>query len=229
MKDSIDLDLAYNNVINAIEHFYDSVNQYDDALHRHIEELAAKKKRNEIWLILSRADRVEKFKTQVLELKNLWQEVISNKIEPAGDGNRREDRKRGITTRTTCEINKGAVRIETERNESGTPYSNIVPLDLFKEISLTAIKLIQQNGFVKTSNVVDLLANEIVERSDYKKSPRVPVYLTFKILLKNNILQLDENNSHKYLLGSKPNPIRWIENLGRNYQNRRQEPNSNHR
>lgn len=87
-----------------------------------------------------------------------------------------------------------------------TTYSNIVPRNLFVTIAFQAYREILksgagqlQNGYVKTSHVLDVMKSTISELSDYKSenSIRLPIYVTFKVLVKEGYFSKE---SHKYRL-----------------------------
>lgn len=58
------------------------------------------------------------------------------------------------------------------------------------------------------------MVNKIIAESDYKKAPRLPVYATFKVLMKQNLFKTAEGNSHKYIfVNDKSSVLSWIEPL----------------
>ncbi len=173
---------------------------------------------NEIRKILDQEDRILSYIAIVQDLKEKWDDVVygNNNFESTNSNTNediQDDNKKDVSARTNWKVSGDSMKIETERYD-GPPYSNVFALALFKEIALIALGFIERNGSVKTSEVVHLLSNKIISTSDYKKTPRIPVYATFKVLVKENKFKIDEHNSHKYLLGvSKEKLNNWIEHL----------------
>lgn len=120
---------------------------------------------------------------------------------------------KNVTERTQWKITDDMVKVITERND-GVPYSNVIPLSIFKDIVLTALQLIEEKGSVKTGDVTQELKDKIVSSSDYKKTPRIPVYASFKVLLKEGMLRVNETNSKEYLLNRQAKEIKeWVNAL----------------
>lgn len=208
------LDSQYDDVISAMDMLSESVNKYEGSLMDSIAELAKNRQSEQIRETLLQADRIKIFTESINELKLRWNEVIigSDKFASIESKDNNDDgSNREVTARTTWKIADNSIRIETDRPD-GTPYSNVFPSSTFKEIAKTAVSIADKNGSVKTTEVLNLLGGKIVAQSDYKKTPRIPVYATFKVLVKEGVLRIDETNSHKYLLGlSKAKAISWIE------------------
>lgn len=215
MNNSAVVNSNYDNVVSAIELLADSVTKYENALMDSIAQLAKDRQTEQIRETLAQTERVKCFFESITDLKDKWSNVVN------GDDDEllntpivsEDTDKRVVTARTSWKVAGDSVKIETARPD-GPPYSNVIPLSIFKEIATNAVKFIERNGSVKTSEVLNLLSKKIISQSDYKKTPRIPVYATFKVLVKENILKIDEHNSHKYLLGiSKNKAISWIEEL----------------
>lgn len=211
-----DTNSHYDNVLSAIDLLSDSVSKYEGALMESIAELAKNWETDQIKERLAEVDRIKGFSQQIVVLNQRWQEAVTGTSEDDSSISETTDddsTTREVSARTSWKIAGNTVRIETERVE-GPSYSNVFPVSIFKDIARTAIKLADKNGFVKTSEVLTPLESKIVSQSDYKKTPRIPVYASFKVLVKENILNIDENNSHKYLLGlSKNKATSWVEAL----------------
>lgn len=209
------IDSHHDNVLSAIELLTDAVTKYEGALMDSIAELAKNREADQIRLTLSQADRIKAFAEFVTDLKQKWNDVVNGNdiAENASKDIEDEPTSREVTARTTWKIAGNSVRIETERID-GPPYSNVFPLSILKLIASSAVSMADKNKSVKTSEVLNLLSKKIIAESDYKKTPRIPVYATFKVLVKENFLQIDENNSHKYLLAvPKIKADNWIEKL----------------
>lgn len=197
------------NVLSAINTLNRAVTDYRGGLMDSISELAKARQLNKVGEIYNQAEKVDSFLNLVCELETQWLKITN--------GNEKEfeenDNEKEVAERTSWAIVGNNIRIETKRIE-GPPYSNVFSLSLFKEITRTAISIIEKNNWVKTSEVEKILGKKIMAGSDYKKTPRIPVYATFKVLVKENLFKIDTNNSHRYLISnSKASLINWLDDL----------------
>lgn len=162
-----------------------------------IQGFAADHDGSKIESSIAAIQEIERIKTQVCASKNAWKSLFTvaqaSGTVPAG-----KPRLNDVADRTSWKKANDSIRVETSRVD-GPAYSNAFPLTVFKKIAKSAYDFAQQNGYVKTSDVFNALKNEIIANSDYKRAPRMPIYATFKVLVKENLLKIDENNSHKYL------------------------------
>lgn len=201
-----------NDVTGSFELLMESIETYQDYIGREVSNHASKKEWQSVTELSNQGEKVDLFIKKVQGLKKEWLNLIFGDDENVdNDGVDREEI--SATARTSWTITNGKIRIETERIE-GKPYSNVVPLTLFKQIIFCALNHIEKNKYVKTTNVLNDMGNEIMSKSDYKRAPRIPIYATFKVLMKENLFKNDEGNSHKYLLAeSKEMLINWVDNL----------------
>lgn len=201
----------FNDVIEKLDHLYSTVMDVEDSLMDSIAKLAKERKTHLITRQLILADKIKEFSVKVEHLKSEWLSI--NSEEQLIESKKQGSEKKGVHERTDWWVADSFIKIETRRLE-GSPYSNVFPIKLFKEIAKVASDFVYHKNFVKTSDVLNILQDEIISQSDYKKTPRIPVYATFKILVKENILKVDGNNSHKYIANCTEEQFKkWIENL----------------
>lgn len=201
-----------NDVTGSFELLTESIEAYQDYIGKKVAEHASNKEWQSVTELSNQGEKVDLFIKKVQGLKKEWFNLIFGDDEHSeNEGADREEI--SATARTSWTIIDDKIRIETERPE-GKPYSNVVPLSLFKQIIFCALNNIEKHKYVKTTNVLNDMGNEIMSKSDYKKAPRIPIYATFKVLMKENLFKNDEGNSHKYLLSeSKEKLINWVDNL----------------
>ncbi|KNZ69316.1 hypothetical protein Tfer_2113 [Thermincola ferriacetica] len=220
MISSAVLDSYYDNVVSSIELLANSVLEYKLSLRKSIAECAMKKEidTDEIRKLLDQEDRIKTFLSQVEELKFSWDSAIQgggnfNTSMDNYDGKDEYEGNKDVSARTSWRVAGDSIKIETKRQDA-PPYSNVFPILLFKEIALMGLDFIERNGSVKTTDVVNVLENKIIATSDYKKTPRIPVYATFKVLVKEQKFKIDEHNSHKYLLAVPKDKFKsWIDQI----------------
>jgi hypothetical protein len=205
-------DSTINDVTGSFDLLLESLAAYQDYIGRKVTEHVTKKEWQSVSELSNQGEEIDLFIKKIQGLKKEWINLIyGNDEQLDSDGEEREEI--SVTARTSWTITDGKIRIETERPE-GKSYSNVIPLGLFKQIIFCALNHIEKHGFVKTTNVLNDMGNEIMSKSDYKKAPRIPIYATFKVLMKEKFFNNHEENSHKYLLtGSKEDLINWIDKL----------------
>ena len=198
-----------NDIIEAFEFLEDVLREREGSIMDLIADLAKSRDLTKIQTESKKVEKVKDLLNKVAELKYQWQGIF---VDFKENGNEIDD-KDAVHERTDWKVSNGHIKIETKRPD-GPPYSNVFPLSLLIEITKVAIDFIERNKYVKTADVLNVLENKIISESDYKKTPRLPVYATFKVLIKENIFKIDENNSHKYLLNTpKNNVTAWINSL----------------
>ncbi|PFU27691.1 hypothetical protein [Bacillus cereus] len=215
LKNDLDLNDNHNemnDVTGSFESLMESLEAYQGYIGKKVSEHASNKEWQSVTELSNQGEKVDLFIKKVHELKNEWTNLIFDEEEQLdSDGANREEI--SATARTSWAITDGKIRIETVRIE-GTPYSNVVPLALFKDIVFCALNHVEKHKYVKTTNVLNDMGNEIMSKSEYKRAPRIPIYATFKVLMKENLFKNDEGNSHKYLLaGSREQLINWVDSL----------------
>lgn len=204
-----------NDVTGSFELLMESIEAYQDYIGKKVSKHASKRDWQSSTELLNQGKKIDLFIEKVQALKKEWLNLIFGDDEYTdntdNDGVDREEI--SATARTSWSITEGKIRIETDRIE-GKPYSNVVPLALFKQIIFCALNYIGKQKYVKTTNVLNDMGNEIRSKSDYKRAQRIPIYATFKVLVKENHFKNDEGNSHKYLLASsKEQLINWVDSL----------------
>lgn len=200
-----------NDVTSSFEILIECVASYEDVLMQKITKLAKEKDISGIREVSTQAEQVKNFLLKIHDLKLEWTGLIFG--ESSEENSEGDHSDISATARTSWQIVEDKIRIETERLD-GPPYSNVFPIALFKEIALFALNIIEKQGFVKTTNVLTLMSNQIISQSDYKKAPRLPIYATFKVLMKQNLFKNPEGNSHKYVLASdKTAIVTWVNSL----------------
>lgn len=210
-KDAESKDI-YKKVLNGVDCLYDVLTEYEDAL---MESVAQYAKNKDISAIPQQIAKAEKLKNYIVKVSELKRELNSLHFgEQTQIAKQNEsDKEIAAYERTEWWIVDGAIKVETKRPD-GTPYSNIIPIAIFSSIAKVASDFIYNKGSVKTSDVLKILQNDIVSQSDYKKTPRIPVYATFKVLVKEKLLKIDDANSRKYI---KCTPIdqfnQWLKSL----------------
>lgn len=204
------------NVLEAFDVLLKDISSYKENVWGEITFQATEKNISRITILSDKLKKIESFYHDVDSLKNKWvkfndqpsESNVSNSDEDlSGVGTSTKARTKWYTT------NDGDFHIDTERVE-GPAYSNVFSVDLFKTIATTIADMIDQKGSVKTTEVVNKIGDEIINRSEYKKTPRMPVYATMKVLMKEGLIDTQEGNSHKYIFAKdKADIISWLNTL----------------
>lgn len=195
MEDNLWKNDIYNDVSEELEILSSVIAEFENMITETVAQLAKEKKLNLIPAQLEIADKVSKFINKIEELKVDWKNIdVNNQFISQNT----IEEKKGVHERTDWWLADGSIKIKTKRLE-GSPYSNVIPVNLFKDIAKTAMDIAKRKGFVKTVDIQNLMETEIISQSDYKKTPRIPVYATFKVMVKEKALKVDDNNSHEYL------------------------------
>jgi hypothetical protein len=187
----------YKKVLNGVDYLNDLLTEYEDALMESVAQYAKNKDLSSIPQQISKAEKLKSYIVKVNELKREFNNLhFGDQTETAAQND--TDKEIAAYERTEWWIVDEAIKVETRRPD-GTPYSNIIPISIFSHIVKVTSDFIYNKGSVKTSDVLKILQNEIVSQSDYKKTPRIPVYATFKVLVKEKLLKIDSANSRKYI------------------------------
>lgn len=192
------------------EQFYnliESINQDKNILLQQIQVNAADGDIKGIRLLANQVERVEDFLKRIMELEHDWNIVMRDTTD-----------KKTITEIQVNQIGKQSDQTSGEENmklsvigdilkiettgSDGRILSNRIPIPLFRQIISTTVQYIDKQGYVKVSEVLSDLKEDIVEQSNYKKSPRIPIYVIFKLLENKDIFKVSEKNSHHYELDS---------------------------
>jgi hypothetical protein len=197
-----------NEITETFEKLECALKEREDFMMDNIAEFALSRDLEKLQIESKKVEKTKEFLNKVIELKYQWQNTSSeDRVNRVVDENSEKD---AVCERTDWKISNEHIKIETKRQD-GPPYSNVFPISLFKEIIKVALDFIDRNKYVKTADVLKVLENRIISESDYKKTPRLPVYASFKVLVKENLFKVDENNSHKYLLNTDKNHvISWM-------------------
>lgn len=178
--------------------FLNTLSAYEEELANSIADLAKQKD----WIAIEKrteyAKRVENFQIKAHNFLGELEALLSQDAEQDFDEAEYLS-EQSASERTSWEILDDQIRVFTKKG-SGSGYSNVLSIDLFSKLAETAFSFIKANGYVKTTEVLNKMASYVRENSDYKKTPRIPVYVTFKVLLKENIFANVEGNSHRYTM-----------------------------
>jgi uncharacterized protein YutE (UPF0331/DUF86 family) len=186
-------------------------NEYIEALMDEIASYAVDRNFDMITRRSTTVKSVQEYKARVKSLQAGWGEVPwgCEVVEPCTPYMGPDTH--SFSDRTEYKVVGGNVKVETYKNSGGIAYTNLIPLDIFIDIATNTLNYIDMNGYTKTTDVLRILEKKIIEETDYKRTPRAPVYATFRVLVKDGILQVDEKNSHKYLLkSSKEDFQKWM-------------------
>lgn len=203
-------------VSSSLDELSEAMTAYEEELAEEVAELAKRRDWPAIQERSEYARHIRSFAAKIMALKEEWDRLnglADDAGEPGGHTAGDAD-SLPVTARTRWERIGDKIRVQTEGGRSA--YSNVIPIWLFKELALAALARIQSNGYVKTSDVLNAMLDAIVERSEYKRAPRLPVYVTFKVLVKEGIFENPDRNSHRYTLvgGNEQLLLRFLEQLG---------------
>ncbi|MDD4592056.1 MAG: hypothetical protein PHG06_16785 [Parabacteroides sp.] len=190
----------FNNLIT-------SINQDKNILLQQIQTNAANGDIKKIRFLANQVERVEDFLKRIKELEYDWnvimrdttdkEMVIETQVNQVG---KQSDQTPGEEN-MKLSIMGDILKVETVSSD-GRMLSNRIPIPLFRQIISTAVQYIDKQGYVKVSEVLGDLKEDIIEQSNYKKSPRIPIYVIFKLATNKNIFKVSEKNSHHYELDS---------------------------
>jgi hypothetical protein len=203
-------------VSSSLDELSEAMAAYEEELADEVAELAKRREWQAIEERTEYARNIRSFASKIMALKEEWDRL--NGL--ADDGGEPNGHTAGdadslpVTARTRWERIGDKIRVQTEGGRSA--YSNVIPIWLFKDLALAALARIRSNGYVKTSDVLNTMLDAIVEKSEYKRAPRLPVYVTFKVLVKEGIFENPDRNSHRYTLvgGNEQRLLRFLEQLG---------------
>jgi len=115
--------------------------------------------------------------------------------------------------RTKWVIEENNVRIETMRKDGNSSYPNIIPINIFVQVTETILDQFEKynKNLFKKSGIASLMKEKIIDETNYKKSPDTVVYSVVKVLLKENLLRRNQNYKSIYTLNKQPSEIReWL-------------------
>ncbi|PYI50494.1 hypothetical protein [Paenibacillus flagellatus] len=184
-------------VSSSLDELSEGMAAYEEELADEIAELAKRREWQTIQEKSEYAKQMRVFAAKIIALKEEWDRLngLDDLAEPASGG---DADSLPVTARTRWEKLGDKIRVQTEGGRSA--YSNVIPVWLFKELALSALNRIKSDGYVKTSDVLNVKLDTIVEKSEYKRAPRLPVYVTFKVLVKEGLFENPDSNSHRYTL-----------------------------
>lgn len=195
-------------VSSSLDELSEGMTAYEEELADEIGELAKQRNWQGIQDRTEYAKNIRSFAHKIMALKEEWDRL--NGLDDTSGTNHADDADADnlpVTARTRWEKIGDKIRVQTEGGRSA--YSNIIPIWLFKDLALAALNQIKSSGYVKTSDVLNVKLDTIVEKSDYKRAPRLPVYVTFKVLVKEGVFENPDRNSHRYtLVGGNENLLR---------------------
>ncbi|MEF3304849.1 hypothetical protein [Paenibacillus sp. GYB003] len=184
-------------VSSSLDELSEGMAAFEEELADEIGELAKRRDWQAIQEKTEYAKQIRAFAHKIMALKEEWDRL--NGLDDAGPAEYEGDPDQlPVTARTRWEQIGDKIRVQTEGVRSA--YSNVIPVWLFKDLALAALSLIRANGYVKTADVLNGKLDTIVEKSEYKRAPRLPVYVTFKVLVKEGIFENPDRNTHRYTL-----------------------------
>jgi hypothetical protein len=211
MKNHVQVNVAFQQLIEEIE-------SYEAGIGEEISQLAAKREWKEIETKTELARQVKQVVIDVENIQAIWEKLLSgekvDRIESSSVPSTADELSAADRTTwdTFKDVTGNKIRVETSGGSSN--YSNVIPLALLVDIALKALEIVEQKGYVKTSDVLKAMEQKIVSTSDYKKAPRLPVYVTFKVLTKGGVFTNVGENSHRYTLnGDREVFLKYLDNL----------------
>lgn len=200
-------------VSSSLDELSEGMAAFEEELADEIGELAKRRDWQAIQERTEYAKQIRTFAHKIMALKEEWDRLngLDDSEPAAAEG---DTDQLPVTARTRWEKIGDKIRVQTEGGR--TAYSNIIPVWLFKELALAALAQIRANGYVKTADVLSGKLDTIVEKSEYKRAPRLPVYVTFKVLVKEGVFENPDRNTHRYTLvgGNEQLLHRFLEELG---------------
>jgi len=194
-------------VSSSLDELSESMTAFEEELAEEVGELAKQRDWQGIQERTEYARHIRSFANKIMALKEEWDRLNGLDDEEDDKETAAEADSLPVVARTRWEKIGDKIRVQTEGGRSA--YSNIIPIWLFKELALTALTHIQASGYVKTSDVLNVKLDTIVASSDYKRAPRLPVYVTFKVLVKEGVFENPKRNTHRYtLVGGNENLLR---------------------
>lgn len=200
-------------VSSSLDELSEGMAAFEEQLADEIGQLAKKRDWQLIQEKTEYAKQIRAFANKIMALKEEWDRLNglddSDTVQTEGDVDSLP-----VTARTRWEKIGDKIRVQTEG--ARTAYSNIIPVWLFKDLALAALSQIRANGYVKTADVLNGKLDTIVEKSEYKRAPRLPVYVTFKVLVKEGVFENPDRNTHRYTLvgGNEQLLHRFLNELG---------------
>ncbi|TFJ91218.1 hypothetical protein [Lentibacillus salicampi] len=200
------------------DHLKDNYKILDDKINKDMTAAVTNKSYKEVQRLLNITEQINLLIAETDEMKEKTKALLKN-IESTQEFHVRDsDETYAIsdqqkTKDIVWQRKRENVRFEI-RNENQTMTSNVVPVSLFKQIVFSALEIIDSNELVKISDVLKVLGDEIKTESNYKKTPRVPIVVVFKILVYENLLKQYAERSHKYILNTdRTHLLEWLEKL----------------
>lgn len=204
---SVNYKIMNSNTNEYFRNLIESINQDKDILLEQIQTNAVSGNVKEIKLLVNQVERVEDFLKRIMGLEHDWNIIMRDTTDKEMVTETQVNQVGKQSAQTPGEENMklsvigDILKVETAGSD-GRTLSNLIPIPLFRQIISTTLEYIDEQGYVKVSDVLNDLKEEIVEQSNYKKSPRIPVYMSFKALEDRSIFKVSETNSHHYELGS---------------------------
>lgn len=193
-------------VSSTLDELSEGMIAYEEELADEIGELAKQRDWQAIQDRTEYAKHIRSFAHKIMALKEEW-DRLNGLDDATAPETADEVDNLPVTARTRWEKIGDKIRVQTEGGRSA--YSNVIPVWLFKDLALAALNQIKASGYVKTADVLNVKLDTIVEKSDYKRAPRLPVYVTFKVLVKEGVFENPDRNSHRYtLVGGNENLLR---------------------
>ena len=204
---SVNYKITNSDTNESFRNLAKSINQDKEILLEQIQTNAVSGNIKEIRLLANQVERVEDFLKRIMELEHDWnivmrdttdkEMVTETQVNLIGKQSNQTSGEENIKLSVIGDI----LKVETTGSD-GRILSNRIPIPLFRQIIRTTVQYIDKQDYVKVSEVLGDLKEEIIEQSNYKKSPRIPIYVIFKLLENKDIFKVSEKNSHHYELDS---------------------------
>jgi len=221
MQTNEQLRISFNNVDFGFDMLVDEFRDLQKAIKNFLHELIERDDFTELQAFIEVQQKVNEQINAIIGIKKDWNTYLHSKVFMSDfDGGEiveeEEDDEESISAvdRTSWRVVDDVVRIETVRPNNGVPYTNNIPVGLFRDIVLTCIDQFEryEKTFLKTSNINALMKEKIIKESGYKKATKSAIYSVFKVLLKESILSPFENMKRAYTLSKSADEIReWLD------------------
>ena len=216
---NIDLKKEIEDVSTSYDLLEDGLNNLENKIwQEYIPDISKKGQLNEIKKTIEFVEKIENNKSEVLKLKNLYNEIVVDDSDEEREECEEENERdiKDVVDRTTWSKENDSIRIVTTRPDNSSTYPNVIPISIFNEIVKTIVDQFcrYNKEYIKTSTISSLMNDKIINETNYKKSPKTVVYTVIKVLIKENVLQNKENYKRMYVLNkSRDYILNWIENI----------------
>ncbi len=181
--------IASDVLINqAFENLLNKINSYQIEITNMIKSELTNQEASDfdVKTLINHMSEIELRKKALIELRDNWPQLHAK--ESNNTTNTR------IDTNYVSNQNNSVIRIDYESQ------TVIIPVVVCSQLIQTIVKLLEKESFFTISKVLEQNIDLIRSSTNYKKSPRRPVYFLVKYLDDNNLLMRSPDNSRHYLL-----------------------------